>query len=102
IAMVLVDETVRGHGVGTALLSHALEFCDRHRVLTVRLDATPLGRPLYERLGFVEQFRLARYEGLPYQAGPGAAVETALPSQWEALAALDQAVTGTDRGQFLL
>src|ERR1700687_3445839 len=53
IAMVLVDVPVRGRGIGSALMRHALEYLDDRNVLTVRLDATPLGQPVYEKLGFV-------------------------------------------------
>jgi GNAT superfamily N-acetyltransferase len=102
IAMVLVEESARGRGVGTALMRGALDFLDGRGVASVRLDATPLGRPLYERLGFVEQFRLARYEGTLPPAPGVAGVEDALPGQWEALAALDEAATRTDRRRMLL
>jgi GNAT superfamily N-acetyltransferase len=101
IAMVLVEESARGRGVGKALLSRALEFLDQRRIASVRLDATPLGRPLYERLGFVEQFSLVRCEGTPTPA-PGVGVEEALPQEWEALAALDAEATRTDRRRLLL
>jgi GNAT superfamily N-acetyltransferase len=97
ISMVLVDEWARGRGIGTALLRHALEFLDQRGVLTIRLDATPLGRPLDERLGFVEQFELARYEGTLPPTPDASGVETAFPEQWDALAALDEAATGTHR-----
>jgi GNAT superfamily N-acetyltransferase len=102
VAMVLVEESVRGHGIGTALLSHALEFLDQRRVLSVRLDATPQGQPLYERLGFAEQFRLARYEGVLPLASDVVEVTEASAEQWEALAALDESVTGTNRRRLLL
>src|SRR5262249_54327517 len=101
IGMVLVDEVFRGRGIGTALLRHALEFLAGRRVSTVRLDATPLGRPLYERLGFVEQFQLARYEGTPLPTPLVAEVQTPRPEEWEMLAALDQAIVGTDRCRLL-
>jgi GNAT superfamily N-acetyltransferase len=101
IAMVLVDEAVRGRGIGTALLSHALTFLDRQGVATVRLDATPLGHPLYERLGFAEQFRLARYGGVLSPTTDDTDGEQALPRHWEALAALDKEVTATDRRRLL-
>jgi GNAT superfamily N-acetyltransferase len=102
VAMVLVDPTVRRQGIGTALVEHALEFLDQHGVGTVRLDATPLGRPLYERLGFVEQFELARYEGKLPPAPAVPEVEAAtVGDQWEALTALDEEVTGTDRRRLL-
>jgi hypothetical protein len=102
IALVLVDEAARGRGIGMALMRHALEFVDGRGVPTVRLDATPLGKPLYERLGFVEQFRLARYEGRLPPAAEGARGPVASPPRWEALAALDESVTGTDRRKLLL
>src|SRR5438270_10324239 len=39
VAMVLVDEAVRGRGVGTALMRHALALLDGRGVRSVRLDA---------------------------------------------------------------
>jgi GNAT superfamily N-acetyltransferase len=101
IAMVLVDESFRGRGLGKALLERALEFLDRAGVDTVRLDATPLGQPLYERLGFREQYRLARYVGTPSPGPAVNGVERARPEDWAALASLDAEVTGTDRRRLL-
>jgi GNAT superfamily N-acetyltransferase len=101
VAMVLVEESLRGRGIGKALLNHALSFLDRRQVPTIRLDATPLGRPLYERLGFTEQFQLARYEGTLSPTPAAAEVQSAAPDQWAALAALDEAVTRTDRRRVL-
>ena len=64
IAMVLVDKNVRGRGIGTGLLKHALDYLKERKVGTVRLDATPAGRPIYEKLGFVPEYELARFEGM--------------------------------------
>jgi GNAT superfamily N-acetyltransferase len=64
IAMVLVDKDARGQGVGTRLLRHALNYLDLLRIKTIRLDATDLGRPIYEKLGFVPEYELARFEGI--------------------------------------
>ena len=64
VAMVLVDAAVRGQGIGRTLLDHALTFLDGRGVATVRLDATPLGRPLYVKRGFVEEYTLTRFEGI--------------------------------------
>src|SRR5262249_21010481 len=63
IAMVLVDERVRGRGIGKALMEHALAYLDSTGVPSIRLDATPLGRPLYEKLGFRAQYELVRFVG---------------------------------------
>lgn len=64
IAMVLVDADHRSKGIGRAMMTHALAFLDGQGVSTVRLDATPMGQPLYEKLGFVEEYRLTRYDGV--------------------------------------
>jgi GNAT superfamily N-acetyltransferase len=64
IAMVLVDTESRGQGVGTKLLRHSLDYLDGLKIKTVRLDATHLGRPVYEKLGFVPEYELARFEGI--------------------------------------
>src|SRR5436305_115010 len=39
IAMVLVEERLRGQGIGRALMTHALDFLDRRAIATSRLDA---------------------------------------------------------------
>jgi GNAT superfamily N-acetyltransferase len=101
IAMVLVEESLRGRGIGKALLEHALEFLAQRGITTVRLDATPLGQPLYERLGFVQQYGLARHEGILRPAPDVAGVEPATPDQWPALIALDHKITATHRRRLL-
>jgi ribosomal protein S18 acetylase RimI-like enzyme len=102
IAMVLVDIRHRGRGIGKALLCHALEFLDHQGVHTVRLDATALGQPLYEKLGFQVEYALHRYEGtlLPTERATG--VEPMYPEQLEEVLALDRTITQTDRRKLLL
>src|SRR5262249_2854849 len=101
IAMVLVEASMRRRGIGTALMRHVLAQLDEQDVSTIRLDATALGQPLYERLGFVVEYQLARYEGTLAPAPAVDGVATAIPAQWDALARLDQAVTGADRRALL-
>lgn len=48
VGMVLVDPEFRGRGVGTKLLVRAIEHLDAGKISTIKLDATPLGKPLYE------------------------------------------------------
>ena len=77
----------------------------RRGVRTVRLDATPLGRPIYRRLGFVEEYELARLEGTATAIGDGRravqVVEGAAASQLENIYALDRQVTGTNRRRLI-
>ena len=60
ISMVLVHPEARGAGIGTGLMQQALDVLKNHPC--VRLDATPLGEPVYQRLGFEPEFELARLE----------------------------------------
>ena len=104
VAMVLVEPSARGRGIGTALLRHALDWLDGRGVASVRLDATPMGRPIYEKLGFERQFELARYEGTVASApdvGTTCAVAAAAPTDIDGLIALDADVTGANRGKLL-
>jgi GNAT superfamily N-acetyltransferase len=109
IAMVLVDESVRGLGIGTALVVHAVMFVEEQGATSIRLDATPLGRPVYEKLGFVPQYELARYAGtLELRAcQPRASAATqptlrvAAADDYEAIFAIDRLATHTDRREFL-
>ena len=102
IAAVLVDDAVRGRGVGRALMERALAHLDGRGVRSVRLDATPMGRPLYEKLGFILEYELARFDGvLPATPPRVVGVERGTPADWEAIFVLDQAVTSTDRRKLL-
>jgi len=101
IAMVLVDQEWRGRGIGKALMSHALNFLDARKIPSVRLDATALGKPLYERLGFVVEYELARYEGVPQGGATSRALEIVNEQDWPQLIQLDRETTGADRSKFI-
>ena len=59
IAMMLVDPAQRGRGIGRRLLEAAMSAVPSD--CPIRLDATPLGRPLYQRHGFEDEATLTRY-----------------------------------------
>ena len=58
--MVLVDPEIRGQGVGTQLLQEAMSIL--RGIPSIRLDATPQGRPVYQRLGFEDEYELCRMQ----------------------------------------
>ena len=61
VGMVLVDSDFRGRGIGTRLLERCIEYLDSIGVPCIKLDATPLGKPIYEKLGFVTEYKLERW-----------------------------------------
>jgi len=101
IAMVLVDEPARHQGIATRLVDYAVEYLEGRGVQTVRLDATPLGRPVYERLGFVAEYELVRLQGTGAVCASGHSVSLQVPKNIGAAAELDRQITGTDRYRLL-
>ena len=69
VGMVLVDPESRGQGVGTQLLQEALAIL--RGVPSIRLDATPQGRPVYLRLGFQDEYALCRMQRAATSTGDG-------------------------------
>ena len=62
IGMVLVDPQERRQGIATRLMKVAIEYL-KDKVVIVKLDATSLGLPLYESLGFRVEMGLERWVG---------------------------------------
>ena len=98
IGMVLVDPAWRGKGIGTKLLEIAIEHLAGCGVPTIKLDATPQGQPLYEKLGFVCEYEIERWQ-LQRSPAPQAAVR-ANPVTGEMLDR-DREIFGADRSALL-
>jgi GNAT superfamily N-acetyltransferase len=101
IAMVLVEKNARGKGIGTALLKHALAYLDACKVRTVRLDATHLGRPIYEKLGFKPEYELVRFEGKAPSGGAVTSVKNVTPEILKNVIRFDKRMMGENRGKML-
>lgn len=101
IAMILVDPQARGKGVGTKIMRRLLAYLAENHVRTPRLDATDMGRPVYEKLGFEAEYKLVRMGGTLRQAAKGAEVQAASTEDLPDIAALDHRITGTDRGRLI-
>lgn len=63
IGMMIVAQEYRGRGIGKQLMLAALHYCESRNIATVKLDATPAGRPLYQSLGFLPELPLERWQG---------------------------------------
>lgn len=99
ISMVLVRPDRRREGLATALMRWAI--AELGGTACIALDATPAGREVYRRLGFVDVFSFTRWH-LP--AGLRALPTTTrpiTPGDWPALLALDEAAFGAPREALL-
>jgi len=102
IAMVLVDENHRQRGIGTSLLKYALDHLDSRQVPTIRLDATVLGRPIYETLGFIPEYDLTRYQGVAQPCPALSVVADAISDAYPDIIEFDKMITGTNREKMLI
>ena len=112
IGMMLVDANARRQGIGTQLMQRAIDGLHSQEMRTIKLDATPAGRPLYQRLGFQVEHDFQRWmrpaldRGAPSdssEAGVGESlIDDSTPSfEVEKYAKFDREAFGVDRRQWL-
>ena len=86
----------RGHGTGELLTRAAIDWLQERGARTILLYATELGRPVYERVGFVAEAPARAWRGTPPGPAPEG-IRRLRPADRDALLALDRAATGEDR-----
>jgi GNAT superfamily N-acetyltransferase len=101
IGMVLVDPEAQGEGLGTSLLTHAIESL--HDLPAIRLDATPAGHQLYLKHRFIDECGLRRMEAttVVVRAEPHPAIRPMTREDLPEVAAMDLVVFGAPRAELL-
>jgi GNAT superfamily N-acetyltransferase len=100
IGMVLVNPDKERQGIGTQLLHEALRLAANQD--TIKLDATPAGRKVYLKLGFIDEYRIIRMRGGAIKIGDKKSIaRPATASDFTSLLKQDRQVFGADR-QFIL
>ena len=104
VGMMLVAARYGRRGLGRALMEHLLAAAGEGAAVT--LFATDMGRPLYEKLGFVPVRRNVSFLGTFRRDTPGRTdapglVRPAGRADMPAILALDRAAFGADRGAIL-
>lgn len=101
IGMVLVDPKKQRQGIGTQLLSDALQLTKIET--TVKLDATPAGREVYLKLDFVDEYPITRMHlGVPsLNLLPPSVARPVHADDFPDLLKLDREVFGADRKSLL-
>src|SRR6266516_268905 len=98
---VAVVPEARRAGLGRALTEAAIAWLQERGAGTIQLYATDLGRPVYERLGFVAEGACVTLGG-PWQPGwRPAGVRAARADDLQPALAVDRDATGEDRAALI-
>jgi GNAT superfamily N-acetyltransferase len=62
VGMLIVHPEYRRLGIGSALLCHCIGWLRQQNVSCIKLDATPLGKKVYDGLGFRAEWTFTRWE----------------------------------------
>jgi hypothetical protein len=99
ISMLLVDPELRHRGIGSMLLGEALRLLKD--MPTVRLDATPAGKLVYDKFEFLEEYRLVRMRALSPKSPGFSGVRPMTDFDLPGVLELDREVFGADRSIIL-
>jgi ribosomal protein S18 acetylase RimI-like enzyme len=101
IGMVLVDPEYRRHGIGSTLLKRCIQYLKDCGVETVKLDATPMGKLVYEKLGFRDEYNIERWEGVATKSSAtrlqNYTIAKLTPEELDELEAFDAPIFGARR-----
>ncbi len=95
IGVVLTHPDFRGRGAATGLMQTCVDHLRGRGVRSIKLDASDMGKPIYQRLGFVDEQPIIRYRGAAGGGGP--ACREIRDDHWPAIASLDSQAFGADR-----
>lgn len=100
IGMVLVDKNHRGKGLSRLLLEYVFEKCKT----AIKLDATALGEPVYQKFGFLPEYTIARMVNTNLDAIHTCSnhlLQQAQPVHIPHITALDKKIFGANRNKLI-
>ena len=105
IGMMLVDHRLRRRGIGRLLMERAIAELHSRSIRSIQLDATPIGKTLYDQLGFRTEFAFHRWHrpgntggSSPVSYESGSSTQDVLSDQHRTL---DRVTFGANRSELL-
>jgi GNAT superfamily N-acetyltransferase len=102
IGMVIVDEAYRGRGLGTEVLTRAIQVGRDQGSQAIGLDATHLGRPVYLKNGLVDVAPIERWAGFLKERDPQDPVSLIDHWSFDRVTQYDRRSCGVDRSSLIV
>lgn len=104
IGMVIVDKSYRGQKISNLLLSGLIE--NSKNIISLKLDATPAGQPVYQNFFFTDEYLVYRLTAKVvfknnFQFEAGISVEMASLENLEEITEYDKQIFGAGRKQLI-
>jgi ribosomal protein S18 acetylase RimI-like enzyme len=103
VGLMGIHRNFQRQGLGNAMMEHLLAWLEEQKIPLVKLDASPAGQPLYEKLGFVpldEVYVFQRRGGLRDRPHPPG-IHLITARYLDLVAVSDTQAFGADRRQLL-
>lgn len=99
VGFMVVHPEMQGQGIGRTLMEYLLARLDQHGVQIITLDASKMGHPLYEKLGFADCSKTIVFEhqGKPSQTVTASHVSPITLQDMDELVEIDTAIFGANR-----
>lgn len=99
IGMVLVHPDFRRKGIASALMNKCIEHLHNLKVETIKLDATDQGKPVYAKLGFMDEQII--YRSVMNKQASAKQIHQKTEMNWEWINKTDLHIFGADRSALL-
>lgn len=99
LALIIVHPDYRGQGLGRTITVELIDIAHQHECESILLLATPMGFPVYEKLGFISESEYTFFRASkPYEAHPGVShISSFDPVYTSQVLQLDKWAAGEDR-----
>lgn len=103
VGLMGIHQDFQRQGLGNALMEHLLAWMEGQKVPLVKLDASPAGQPLYEKLGFVplEEVYVFQQQTNRLDCPHPRGIHLITPQSLEPVTASDTLAFGANRSRLL-
>jgi GNAT superfamily N-acetyltransferase len=103
VGLMGIHQDFQRQSLGLALMEYLLTWMEDQKVPLIKLDASPSGQPLYEKLGFVslDEVYVFQRQAVQLDAQCPNGIELFTPPHLDLIAASDTQAFGADRSRLL-